>query len=423
MGKSTDAPEPPDPYAVSAAQTAANKETAGYTQKINMIDQYTPTGSLVYGQNPNDPERWTSTVALSPEAQKAYDLQQQVGTALSGVALQTTDQLKDALGKPLDLSGAPQVSGNLNLKPFDPSKMPKGPSTLNLSSLGQMPEGLDYSGLGDLPNAPQSGDVPQWDEVARQRAEDAMYGLQTSKMDPFYEKDRIDMENRLINSGMAKGTPGYDQAVEQWTRSRDAAYQNARSSSIAGSTDFGTASYGASLAGNKEKWDQLMEQLSAQLGIRTTGAGELEKTLASILGIRQQGFGEQVAKTGVEADYANRVFGQAATGANIQQSQAQAQEAAALRARQQAIAEETYARNLPINEIASLLGTGQIAMPSFNAPPAVNTANTDISGNVYNSAGLAQDAWEQQQQARASILGGLFGMGGSALGGFLGRRT
>lgn len=417
--KKEEPPEPPDPYAVSAAQTDMNKQTAGYEQKINMIDQYTPTGSLVYSKNANDPERWTSTSSLTPEAQKAHDLQQQVTSALSGVALKTTGQLKDALGKPLDF-GKSNVTGDLKLKPFNANGLPKGPQTLDLSSLGEMPQGLDYSSLGNLPNAPQSGDVPQWDEAARQKAEDAMYGLQTSKMDPFYERDRIDMENRLINSGLQKGTPGYDQQVEQWTRSRDEAYQNARKTSIAGSTDFGTASYGASLAGNKEKWSQMLQQVAAELGIRNVGEGELEKVLASQMGIRQQGMSELSSKAATEGAYADRVFGQAATGANISQSQAQAQAAETLRARQQKISEDTYTRNLPINEIATLMGTGQIAMPSFNAPPAVNVANTDLSGNVYNSADLAMQAYKAQQEAKSSALGGLAGMAGTMLGGPLG---
>lgn len=51
MGKSTpSAPKAPDPVATANAQAAANKETAIAQAQLNMVDQYTPYGSLTYKQ-------------------------------------------------------------------------------------------------------------------------------------------------------------------------------------------------------------------------------------------------------------------------------------------------------------------------------------------------------------------------------------
>lgn len=411
MGKGSDPPTPPDPYATANAQAQLNKDTAGYNQKINMVDQFTPAGSLVYNQNPTDPERWTSTVTLSPEQQKAWDLQQQVGSSLSQTALDATSQIQKSLGTPLDFSKAPKMPSTLNLKSFDAAGLPKGPATLDLSSLGAMPEGLDYSSLGALPNAPNVGAMPTWNEDARKQAEDALYGLHTARLDPQYQLERQNLENQLINKGMQVGTPQYNLALEEFERNKQLAYDQARKEAISGAVDYGTGMYNTELEGWKTA-------LASALGIRATGAGELEKTLASLMGIRSQGMEELLGKAGVEEDYANRALQTATTGANVNLAQEQAKAAQAAAARQQAITEQTYLRNLPLNEVSTLLGTGQISMPSFGPPPTTNVANTDLGGMVYNSAKLAQDQWAQQQAQKNAILGGLFGLGGSALSGW-----
>lgn len=391
MGKDIDAPEIPDPYATAAAQSQMNQDTAQFGQKINLIDQYTPTGSMTYTQHPTDPDRWVSNAQLTPEAQRAYDLQQQVGTDLSRTALNATNQIQQNLGTPLDFSGMPDVNTSLNLAKFIPYHLQAGPQSLDLSSLGSLPEGLDFASLGQL---------PQFDDDARQRAEDALYSLHSSRLDPQFERDRVALETRLANSGLQVGTEGYNDAMNRFGQEREQAYRSARDTSIAGGVGYGSQLFGTQLAGRQQ------------------GVDELTRALMSQLGIRGQGFSELSAKHQAEGDAADRLNRNLLAGLDTEMRRAQAEQAAGMSARQQGINEATYLRNLPLNEVASLLGTGQINMPQFNAPPGVSVANTDLGGMVYNSAGLAQQQYQQQMAQQNALMGGLFGLGGAALGGW-----
>jgi hypothetical protein len=73
--------------------------------------------------------------------------------------------------------------------------------------------------------------------------------------------------------------------------------------------------------------------------------------------------------------------------------------------RQQGFSEASYARSLPINELASLLGfSGGVQTPQFSAPPQTGVANTTIP---------------QQQGKDYSGLNALLGLGGQLGSAFL----
>ncbi len=72
-------------------------------------------------------------------------------------------------------------------------------------------------------------------------------------------------------------------------------------------------------------------------------------------------------------------------------------------------------RSQPINEVGALLGTGQVQQPNFVNTPQTQVAPTDVIG-AYNSAQQQQNAqYAAQLQSQNATMGGLFGLGGSAL--------
>ena len=82
--------------------------------------------------------------------------------------------------------------------------------------------------------------------------------------------------------------------------------------------------------------------------------------------------------------------------------------------RQNAFQELSYLQNLPIQQIATLMGsTPGVPQPQFNGFNASMVSPTDVTGAYLGSAQLAQDAWAQQAAMNSSILGGLFGLGGA----------
>lgn len=102
-----DAPKPPDPVKTGAAQTATNIGTAIASQFLNNVDQYTPEGSLKYGQSGTytfvDPvsgesyeiPTFQATQTYSPEQQALYDTRTQTQQGLAELANQQTNQMQD----------------------------------------------------------------------------------------------------------------------------------------------------------------------------------------------------------------------------------------------------------------------------------------------------------------------------------------
>ncbi len=106
----------------------------------------------------------------------------------------------------------------------------------------------------------------------------------------------------------------------------------------------------------------------------------------------------------------SRLFGLSTAARSQGLSELLQQENLARGARQQGITELTGQRSSQFAELASLLGLSQPTLPSFNAPAQID---------VLGPAALAQQgALTQQQiaaQSQSDVLGGLFGLGSSAL--------
>ena len=102
----------------------------------------------------------------------------------------------------------------------------------------------------------------------------------------------------------------------------------------------------------------------------------------------------------------------------FQQSLANAE--LANRARATGFQERAFTRNLPLAELATLIGaTPAQSFPTFAPTPNVAVAPVDLLGPVL----AAQQAGETQArldaQSRNSTLGGIFGLGGTILGAVL----
>jgi hypothetical protein len=100
-------------------------------------------------------------------------------------------------------------------------------------------------------------------------------------------------------------------------------------------------------------------------------------------------------------------------------TQNQAYNQLALQGRGQAFGELQSIRNQPLNELSALLSGSQVSMPNYgvNTPSGIPT--TDNAGLIQANYGQQMQNWQQDQQNRNSVLGGLFGLGSSAImGGF-----
>lgn len=99
-------------------------------------------------------------------------------------------------------------------------------------------------------------------------------------------------------------------------------------------------------------------------------------------------------------------------GYNVGQQQLAGQEGLA----QQQIQQQNFTREQPLNEAIALMGGGQIQNPSFTNTPQEQVAPTDVTGAYALQQSALNNNYNQQVANNSAAQGGMFGLGGSALG-------
>lgn len=171
MGKSSpSAPAPPDPVKTANAQAAANKETAVAQSQLNMVNQYTPYGSLEYSQRGTTSDglpQYSATTTLSPDQQALYDLQTQAQQQYGQVANNQLGRVSDTLSQP-----------------------------------------LDFGSLGDAPQADQQA----WDTA---------YQSMIQRNQPQADRSLEALRTRLANQGIDYGSDAYNAAMNDYNRGQN----------------------------------------------------------------------------------------------------------------------------------------------------------------------------------------------------------
>lgn len=152
-----------------------------------------------------------------------------------------------------------------------------------------------------------------------------------------------------------------------------------------------------------------------KLGNEATEARLMElgrKRLDPVIAQRDEDLRTRLANQGVKAgsDAYSREMNTFNQGTNDAYNQL------LLTGRNQANNELLTEDNQRINQISALLGGGQVTMPTFGAgtnQPSLPTV--DYAGLVNTNYQNQMAAYQQQQQSRAGILGGLFGLGNSMI--------
>lgn len=86
-------------------------------------------------------------------------------------------------------------------------------------------------------------------------------------------------------------------------------------------------------------------------------------------------------------------------------------------ARQNALNEQSFLRNEPLNTLNAVRTGAQVTGPQFvNVPQQQGYAGPDLLGAAQGTGQWNQNVWNQQQAANSGLMGGLFTLGGAALG-------
>ncbi len=213
-------PAAPDPVQLANAQGAANTATAREQQRLNLIGTSGPQGTTRYVADPTQPGGYRQETTLSPGEQQNYDR----STSVYGGALDTAGQqigrVNDALGRPLNTEGLPELQG------FD---------------------------------------APNFD---RQRFEDSVYASQTRRLDPQFDRMERSQDARLAAQGLGANSEATRNLRQDFARDRTDAYGEAASRAIQAGGDEQSRAIQQAIAGgtfgNQARTQGLQERAYVQ---------------------------------------------------------------------------------------------------------------------------------------------------------------
>jgi hypothetical protein len=359
-------------------------------------------------------EDWTQNVTLNPEQQAAMDSQMAVQTGLSGQAQQFLGRVNEAYQQPYGWGNLPASAG-----PVQGGQLTQGvtPAALNTGQIqgGPLTTGLSPTALNTQQfQGPQfQGGVGGSGQYAS-RAGDALYSQLTSRLDPQFQQRTGDLESKLVNQGIARGSEAWDRESGNLERARTDAYGNAgaQAAQMAGAEasrlqgmdvtagQFGNQAaqqgFQNQLAGQQAQNQALNQQFAQQAQAGQFGNQAQQQAWQQALGGQQaqnQALSQQFTQQAQAGQFGNAAqqqqWQQGMAGADLQN-----------RLRQQGISEEQMQRSQPLNELNALLSGQQVGNPQF---PSFNSA---AQGTAANQLGAANMGYQNQLDQYNAMING-----------------
>lgn len=391
-------PAAPDPYATANAQAQANKDTAQANAALNRVNQYTPWGSSVYSQNGVDSQGnplWNQTVNLSPDQQKLLDSSNRISQSMANLGESQLGNVANSLNTPFNYNGAPSQVSNVQQNPL--MLLAQGSPLQNKASYGSIQNDVDMSGVPKLIGG---------DDLVKdlQTQRDALYNQQKAFLDPQWQQDQHDLENKLVQQGVMQNSDAWNRSMDDLMRNREFAYNNARNSAITGGGNEQSRLFNIGLASNQNAYNQALNNAQFHNASQQQGFGQ---SLANA-GLNNAAAGQTFSQNLQNSDLYNRAqgqqFNQGVTNANLQNQ-----------ARSQFINEQNYLRQQPLNELNALRTGSQVTAPQFQGLPQVNQQGVDLAGLINNNYNQQLGVYNAQMGQRNGMMGGLFQLGAAAL--------
>lgn len=373
MGKRGSTPPPAPDYAGIAQQQAQmQRQNMDAQTRANRPNQIGPWGSTTWSQDAAG--NWTQSTQLAQPMQRALDQQMSIQNQRSSLANNVLGRVAQDISRPFDLSGAPALAS--------------APQAMRTQGTGQ-PNAMMVRGG---PMQMGIGSTPAYMDSAG----DALFQRQASRLDPRFQQQEQALRSRLINSGITEGSEAWNTAFGNFGRERNDAYANAARDAI-------------TMAGSEASRFQGMD----------LNAGNFANAA------QQQRFAQDLSGTGQFFDQQMRAgdqrFQQDLTGQNQFFNQQLAGGQFQNQAREQAIREALLQRGQSMNEMNALLTGQQVQAPQFQGFQGAGLYQTpDMMGAAQSGYQAQLDAFNARQASRNSFTGGLFSLGGAALGGPMG---
>lgn len=332
-----DAPPPPDYAGAANATSAGNLEAAQYATAANRVDQTNAYGSSTWTNSSTDPNKphWVQTTTLAPQLQDALNNQMYSSDARSQYANSLLGQVKQSYETPFD---APELSSYLsNVQDADQS-------VINVHDYTNGAQQLDQN-------------LPVMDDAVRQQAQQAAYESANSFLAPQYAQQESNLRDSLALQGLNPMSEASGQATKSFYDSKNQAYNQLVNQSILTGNQMANADYASKLAG----FNSTNTARQAVFNNGLSAAGLQNSNNQSANAARNQAYSNALSKyqTQYGADYASR--------------------------------------NMPLNEMNSLLTGQQVQNPTFAGYAMQNpTAGADSMGAVQGIGNYKQGIYNAE---------------------------
>ena len=409
-------PKTPDYKGAAEATAASNMEALKYQTQANRPNQNTPWGQESWTQDAAG--NWTQNTTLNEDSQRALDAELGLQADRSELGQDMYGRMEQEFGQEMDWGNLPEWGQVAQAKPVEAGNIEAGTIMGGNAAQAreltpeQMQRGVDFSGAEQRTSA----------EDARNNAEDAIYGRATSRLDPQWEQRESEKQAKLVAQGLRPGDPAYDKAMENMSRERNDAYDQAQYGAIMGGGQEASRTLGDQRAGREQDMGQTMNEgnfantaTGQQFGMdQTAGNQNFQQDLAS-----------EAQRFGQEATAGDQNFRQAAAAGdqnfrqdlassdqNFNQETSQSQQQSQMRNAQ--MAEEMQKRGFSLNEINAIISGQQTQMPDMPGfQPAGRADGVDYSGAAQSQGQFDIDAANSKNSLFNSALQGA-GMVGSA---------
>jgi hypothetical protein len=235
--------------------------------------------------------------------------------------------------------------------------------------------------------------------------QDAVYNQATSRLDPRFKQAQDDIAARLAAQGISENSDAYRREQDNFGRTKNDAYNQAVFNAITAGGDEQSRLFKLALAGRQQGQDEAND--TGEFANTAQQQGYAQSADQAERDLRQEQFNRdlQLRTQGMDLTKQNQQFNQGVTNANLANT-----------GRQQEIQEQSYDRNIALNDIAALLGTGGgVSVPQFGNVSQVGVAPPDYQGLVTSNYNQQMAAYNAAQAARAQGIGGILG-GAASLG-------
>ena len=431
MGKPK-APKPPDPRVVANAQADANIKTAQTQTDLNRFDQKNDFGSVLWTQDPNNPNKYTSTASYNPTIQallaaqqgNALDVMQAGRNAIpamidrtgraTGSVDNTFNRTDQVLNHNLrDIPGRTEATNYFNHAGeglYDPNREVANTMAVVPKANDLLTSQIDRTNrvFGRELNYNNAPAMPIANEQTRNAVSDAMYNRAASRLDPRFNQMGSDLESKLAAQGITQGSQAYDREIDNLARDRNDAYSIAQNDAEVMGTDAMQKLFGMGLSARQQgvnETNTIRDQASKEALVANQLAGGAVNNASNMMGA-------DIARDSAQTAIANAMFDLDTKAFDNQ-----------LKSRGQMLSEREDARRTSdqaFRDTGNTLNFLNNSMPNLpmltpNAGGAGTVGNTPIADATYNSFQGDMNRYNAQVGSQNNLMSGIAGLGSAAL--------